>query len=192
MIKYPNGKAPVNNNRPHPKSASNRGMTLEHDLDVSNKYYLANGVANIHKKPTPIQIVKVDYPARNKAKITEAYYKTPSTTDYNGIYKGYYIDFEAKETKSKTLFKLANVHAHQVTHLKSIIKHGGVAFFIIKFHFFNEIYLVKANLIIKAYEQEIKSISYQTIKEQGYLIPLGYNPRIDYLKGVDALLNQEV
>ncbi len=65
-----------------------RGMSLEKDLNDSNAYYADCDRALIHKKPTPIQVVKVDYPARNSAKITEAYYKTPSTTDYNGIYRG--------------------------------------------------------------------------------------------------------
>ena len=31
---------------------------------------------------------------------------------------GYYIDFEAKETKSTTSFALTNIHPHQIQHLK--------------------------------------------------------------------------
>ena len=37
------------------------------------------------------------------AVITEAYFRTPSTTDFNGIFKGRYIDFEAKETSNATI-----------------------------------------------------------------------------------------
>ena len=105
MINYPNGKK-YNNNHNN-TSASNRGMALEDDINATNKYYLETDIANIHKKPTPIQIVHVDYPARNMAKITEAYFKVPSTTDYNGVYRGKAIDFEAKECASKTAFPLS-------------------------------------------------------------------------------------
>ena len=85
---------------------SNRGMTLENDLNETNNYYLIHDIGIIHKKPTPITINKVDYKSRNNAIIKEARFKIPSTTDYNGIYKGKYIDFEAKETKNKTIAKL--------------------------------------------------------------------------------------
>ena len=72
-----------------------------------------------------IKITKVDYPSRDKAVIKEAFFTIPSTTDYNGIYKGKYIDFEAKETKSKTSFSLNNIHPHQIKHLENIDKHKG-------------------------------------------------------------------
>ena len=80
-------------------------MNLENDINESNAYYLEKDIAIIHKKPTPIGVVK-----QVANKITEAYFKSPSTTDYNGLYAGKYIDFEAKETKNKTSFPLNNIH----------------------------------------------------------------------------------
>ncbi|NCC55574.1 MAG: preprotein translocase subunit SecA [Erysipelotrichia bacterium] len=74
-------------------------MNLENAINATNEYYASNDVAYFYKKPIPIQDVKVDYERRSAAKISEAYYKIPSTTDYNGIYRGKYIDFEAKELK---------------------------------------------------------------------------------------------
>ena len=76
----------------------NRGMTLESELNITNEYYRVIDKAYIYKKPTPIKIVKVDYPSRDKAKIKEAYFTLPSTTDNKGLYKGKTIDLEAKET----------------------------------------------------------------------------------------------
>ena len=153
-----------------------RGMNLEEDLNLTNKYYLANGIANIHKKPTPIQIVKVDYPKRSAARIVEAYFKTPSTTDYNGIYKGKYLDFEAKETK-KLNFPFTNISIHQIEHLKSIINHHGIAFVIIAFTHLNEVYLIDASYIIyDYYHASRKSMTYEKIKSLGHIIPQGYQP----------------
>ena len=82
----------------HEISYSNRGMNLEADLNASCEYYLLTDKAVIYKKPTPITICKVDYSNKNDAVIKEAHFRIPSTTDYNGIYNGKYIDFEAKET----------------------------------------------------------------------------------------------
>ena len=161
---------------------ANLGMELEDMINQSNEYYLVNNKAVIHKKPTPIQIVKVDYPNRNMAKIVEAYYKTPSTTDYNGIYKGKYIDFEAKETNNKTSFPLSNIHEHQIRHLKSIIKHGGIGFIIVRFNAYNETYLLMMNDFISyTNNNDRKSIPYDYFKEKGHLIKIKYAPRLDYL-----------
>lgn len=189
MVNYPNMKrswqtqAIITNDKKH--YTAHRGMSLEEDISLSNQYYLSHDIAVIYKKPTPIQIVKVDYPRRESAKIVEAYYKTPSTTDYNGIYRGRYIDFEAKETKVKT-FPFANISKHQIDHLQKIINHGGIAFVIIAFTSLNEVYLIDASHMINDYyHSQRKSITYQKIKDLGHLIPQGYQPRLDYLKVVD-------
>ena len=108
----------------------NRGMDLESMLNNSNKYYLTADKAVIYKKPTPIGVVKVSYKDNYKI-IDRGYFKEQSTLDYNGLYKGKYIDFEAKVTKNKTSFPLSNIHAHQIEHMRKIIKHGGITFLII-------------------------------------------------------------
>ena len=88
MIKYPNGmKKQTSDASPVLTRYGGRGASLEDDLNRSNEYYRECDIALIYKKPTPIQVVRVDYPNRAHAKIIEAYYRTPSTTDYNGIYQ---------------------------------------------------------------------------------------------------------
>lgn len=170
---------------------ANLGMDLESAINDSNEYYLNNDIAVIHKKPTPVQIVKVDYPSRNKAVIKEAYYKTPSTTDYNGIYKGKYIDFDAKENHNKTAFPLANVSAHQVLHLKNIKRHGGIAFLLVAWNTYNEYYLLPFDVLNEYWEKSLKdgrkSIPYETFQKRAYLIKEGYLPRLNYLKVIDEV-----
>ena len=167
-------------------SYSNRGMTLEEYLNESNAYYLSRNIAVIHKKPTPVQIVDVHYPKRSAAVIKEAYFKQASTTDYNGVYKGRYIDFEAKETKLQTSFPLKNFHEHQIIHMQNVLNHGGIAFIIIRFSQTEEIYYLPAETLISYWDEMLaggrKSIPKKDIERFGDLIPIGYAPRIDYIK----------
>ena len=190
MINFPIKKAPsLVKNEKNIKKA-NLGMLLEEMINDSNTYYLNKGVAVIHKKPIPIQIVKVNYPSRCEAIITEAYYKTPSTTDYNGVYRGKYIDFEAKETNNLTSFSLNNIHAHQVEHLKQIVSHGGIGFLIVYFKKHDEVFLLPYEVLEGYWEKrntERKSIPYEVFKEKGYLIKVSYIPRLDYLKVLDEV-----
>ena len=150
-MNYPNG---LNKKYANAINYGNRGMSLEEDLNITNQYYLENDIAVIYKKPTPITINHVDYPNRYDAVITNAKFKIPSTTDYNGIYKGKYIDFEAKETANKTSFPLANIHTHQIEHLRKIVKHGGIGFIIVNFSSLNRIFLLDAKELFKFLEQE--------------------------------------
>ena len=191
-MKYPNGKKYIANQEEKKVehrsllSAANRGMSLEEDINISNEYYRDAGIALIHKRPTPINIVKVDY--SRGARITDAYFEKQSTTDYNGVYKGKYIDFEAKNTKSETSFPLNNISEHQIIHLKNVIKHGGIAFFIICFQLKNEVYLLDASFVIEFYEKGgRKSIPYNIFKEKGVLIKQDYAPRLHYIDAVETL-----
>jgi len=112
MLNYPAGhtsskmhQKEIYNNKPKQSYAS-RGMSLEDRLNQSNDYYLKKGLAVIHKKPTPVQVVKVNYPKRSAAKITEAYFRNASTTDYNGVYKNHYIISKQKKQIIKLVFHL--------------------------------------------------------------------------------------
>ena len=189
-MNYPKGtkKEKSNNIKPlydSKLSHKNRGMTLESEINETNEYYRTIDKAYIYKKPTPIQIVKVDYPSRDKAVIKEAYFTTPSTTDYNGIYKGKYIDFEAKENKNKTSFPLHNVHPHQVEHLKSIQRHGGIGFLIIYWIHTNQFFLYPIQKFAPHFDDYLgdgrKSIVYEDFLKEAYLIQEKYLPRLDEL-----------
>lgn len=186
-MNYPNGKktrVPVDSKI----SVSNRGMSLESDINTTNESYLIDDEAVIYKKPTPITIVRTDYPKRSAAKITEAYFNIPSTTDYNGIYKGRYIDFEAKECHSKTSFPFSSIHVHQVKHLERVLRHGAIAFIIIRMSMYDSDYLIDAAKFIEVFEKkDKKSINYEWIKDNGYKIRRTYQKPCDYLEVVSRI-----
>lgn len=194
MIKYSNGQIfetkPIKTNENKRKipsfSYGNRGMNLENDINLSNEFYKQNDKCLITKRPTPINVVKVDY--SKGPIITSAYFEKQSTTDYNGVYKGKYIDFEAKSTQKVSSFPLQNISPHQIDHLKHVIKHGGIAFFIIEFAKLKEVYFLDANYVVKFYEQgERKSIPYSEVIKNGFKIKSGYAPRLDYLEIIDKI-----
>ena len=166
----------------------NRGMSLENDLNLTNSYYIENNIAFIYKKPTPIKVVKATYNESGNRVIKEAYYSEPSTTDYNGIYKGHYIDFEAKETKNIKGFPINNIHPHQIKHLRNILSQNGICFLIIRFTNFNKTYLLKAIDFLEYIDNIKKSyVSIEYIKEKGYLIKEKLLKRIDYLEIIDNM-----
>ena len=190
MINYPNPSIKnAKTTRTH-----THGMLFENALNKSNEYYQIHKRALIYKKPTPIQVVKVSYPERSKAKITEGYYKTPSTTDYNGIYRGKYIDYEAKETNNLS-FSFRHIFIHQIDHLVNVDKLGGIAFVIIYFKRVNEVYIIDIKDFNRLYQESlkggVKSIKLTDINDVGHLVNLRYTPPIDYLKTVDELYFNE-
>lgn len=164
---------------------SNRGMDLEYLIEKMNEYYIENDIAYIYKKPTPIGVVKVSYNSKGK-RIQDGFYKMPSTLDFNGLYKGYYIEFDAKETQNQTAFPLSNIHDHQIKHIKNINNHGGIVFLIIMI---NDKYflLMGSTLLDFIKKKERKSIPYSFLEENAYPVSLSLKG-LDYLKVIDKLI----
>ena len=181
MFNYPNKKS----NFIQKTKYSNRGMELEEDINFANKYYLNNDIAVIHKKPIPIQIVEVNYPNRSSTMITKAFYKTPSTTDYNGLWNGKYIDFEAKETNSATSFSLNNIHEHQIEHMQKILNHGGITFIIVRFKKIDKTFILPFKKFIFFYDRAKnggrKSIKLSEFEETAFELSFNYKIRLDYI-----------
>ncbi|WP_163526202.1 Holliday junction resolvase RecU [Halobacillus ihumii] len=194
-MNYPNGRKGVSQKSlkqgKTKATFSNRGMTLEEDIALTNDYYRHANIAVVHKKPTPVQIVNVDYPKRSAAVIKEAYFKQASTTDFNGVYRGRYIDFEAKETKNKTSFPLSNIHQHQIDHMRACDTHGGICFIIVKFAVYEEVYFLPAVKLFLYWDDQFqggrKSIPYEHMKVEGELLPFHYQARVDYAAALDKL-----
>ena len=194
-INYPGGVKIAGNPRKSPAkgkkkvlkvAAGNRGIAFESQINDANAYYQEKGLCLVTKRPTPINVVKVDY--SHGAIITQAYFETQSTTDYNGVYKGKYLDFEAKSVRSKTSFPLSNIPPQQIRHLKEVIAHGGIAFFLIHFEVLHRTYLMEARYIIDFYEKrERASIPLSSFEENGFLIPETFRPVYDYLPVVEKV-----
>lgn len=163
----------------------NRGMTLEEDINLTNEYYKEKKIALIYKKPIPIKVLKVN---ETKTRIKDGFYEKKSTLDYSGIYNEKYIEFDAKETNSKTSFPLSNIHPHQIEHIKNIIFYKGIAFLIIRFNMIGKTYLLEGEKLINFLKTEDrKSIPLSFFEENCQTIELKYRPRLDYLKLIDIL-----
>lgn len=185
ILKHPSGVIQSKQNKTI--SYGNRGISLEEDINLTNIYYVDEKIAYIYKKPTPIQINKTEYGV-NGPRIKDAFFKEASTTDYNGLYNGKYIDFDAKEISSKTSFPLKNIPKHQLNHLKNIDENGGIAFLIIRFTSLEKTYLLMArDIFTYMANNKAKSIAISFFESSAYEIELKYRPRLDYLKIIDKI-----
>ena len=185
-MNYPSGiKKQNKNDKTISRNYKNLGMDFENDINSTNDYYINKGLAFIYKKPTPIKLVNVDY---KKGEIKKAYFEKPSTTDYNGIYRGKYIDFEAKETINQKGFLLSNIHKHQINHIRNINKEKGICFLIVRFTKINETYVLMAKDFISFIDNNKKVlIPIEYFKKYGHKVQDKFIPRVDYLEIIDKL-----
>lgn len=162
---------------------SNMGMGFEDDISSTCDFYRSKGVAEIYKRPTPIKVVKMS--KTKKGMIEEAYFQAKSTTDYVGIYKGKYIDFECKETIHDEV-PYHMIREQQYKHLESITRLGGIGFFLVSFKSYQEVYLIKATVIL----DEIKRRNHPGFKkeffeENGVRVRRGYLPQYYLLEAME-------
>jgi len=172
-------------------SYKNRGMFLENIINDSNTYYNSIDRCLIYKKPTPIKVLNVSYPSNKSHIIDKAVYSNISTLDYNGIYRGKYIEFDAKECHNKTSFPLNNIKEHQIEHIKKVILQGGIAFLIIFID--NKFYILRGTDLVEFINNNSrKSIPIEYILEKGKEIKESYTPRLKYLDTVDEMFFKEL
>lgn len=170
-------------------SYANRGMILESDINITNEYYKNENIALINKKPTPIKVTKTTY---DRTKIIEAFFEKPSTLDYSGIYREKYIEFDAKETQSKTSFSLNNIHRHQLEYIRKLLMFKGITFLIVRFISLNKTYILMGEDLINFIDNNSrKSIPIKYFEEKGYKLELKYSPRLDYLQLIDKILHEK-
>ena len=134
------------------KSRGLRGSFFEELINETNEYYRDNGIALVHKIPTPITPIEIDKETKH---ITLAYFDQVSTVDYVGVAQGVPICFDCKECVADT-FPLQNVHAHQVKYMKDFEAQGGIAFLLIYYTSRDIIYYMNYPELAYFYDRQEK------------------------------------
>lgn len=163
----------------------NRGMAFEKLINLSNKMYQREGVALINKRPTPVKVLKMVY-----GRVKDSYYESKSTVDYDGVYKGRAIAFEAKSTNEINRFDLKNIAQHQLDYLETGEKMGAICFFLIGFSKDQSVFAIPLQVIqsyVRMSQQPKgkKSIPRADFDIYGYLVEQTERAPVDYLQYID-------
>lgn len=166
----------------------NRGMAFEEIIEYSNRMYEKQGLAVIDKRPTPVKVIK-----SHGSRVLSGYFEKKSTVDFDGVYRGKAIYFEAKSTKVLTRFDLKNIHDHQYEHLEKCHKNGALTFFLVSFEKQHKEYLLPFTALLpywKEYKNPVgkKSMSITDFDIHAYEVHSGRVP-LDYLAVVDEVWN---
>ncbi|OLR83701.1 Holliday junction resolvase RecU [Bacillus sp. MB366] len=166
----------------------NRGMAFEMLINLANEMYQRGGVALINKRPTPVKVLK-----SKGSRVLNGFYEAKSTVDYDGVYKGRAVAFEAKSTEKDTRFDLKNIAQHQLDYLEKAEKMGAICFFLIEFSKDKSVFAVPLS-VIQSYVRMShqpkgqKSIPRADFDIYGYLVEQTERAPIDYLQYVDEVV----
>lgn len=163
-----------------------RGMAFEDHLNYTNRIYQNRNIALINKRPTPVKVLK-----SSGTRVLSGFYENKSTVDYDGVYKGHAITFEAKSFKGNR-FDLSNIHQHQYDYLKAAEKHGAITFVLIHWSvtagdvFFCPFSMIH-HYIKAAKDGGRKSIPIDDFAYYAYRVENTKRAALDYLAVVDKL-----
>lgn len=170
-------------------SYANRGMGFEALIDHSNAMYDRKGIAVINKRPTPVKVL-----GQNEKGMIHGFYEKSSTVDYDGVYRGRFLVFEAKSTQEKMRFDLSNIQQHQYDYLKKVHLHGGIAFILVYFEKHQLTYLMEFETLKHYWERAQKggrkSIRIEDFDIHAHQVDAGRVP-VDYLAIIDRFLKGE-
>ncbi|MFK3938917.1 Holliday junction resolvase RecU [Alkalihalobacillus sp. NPDC078783] len=171
------------------RSYANRGQAFEMAINFVNQQYKNMGVALINKRPTPVKVFKT-----RGRDILKAQWEAKSTVDYDGVYKGKAIAFEAKSVGEKR-FDLDLLKAHQLQYLIDAEKNGAISFVLIEFRNHHLIFYCPVSFIahyVKAAETGgRKSIPIADFEVYAYEVERGRQVTLDYLAVIDHLQEKQ-
>ncbi|MGE6599687.1 Holliday junction resolvase RecU [Bacillus proteolyticus] len=164
----------------------NRGMHFDKLINLSNEMYQRGEVALINKRPTPVKVLKMVY-----GRVKDEYYESKSTVDYDGVYKGRAIAFEAKSTNEINRFDLEHIAQHQLDYLEQAEKMGAICFFLIGFSKDKSVFAVSLSVIqsyvrMSQQPKSKKSIPRAEFDIYGYLVGQTERAPVDYLQYIDV------
>ncbi|AKX34443.1 Holliday junction-specific endonuclease [Spiroplasma litorale] len=156
----------------------NKGKFLETIINKSIQMLEINNEGLIYKMPVNSNLFEVNN------NVIKAKLLNNTFCDYIGLYKGFYFEFEAKETE-KEYFSVTNIRKNQYTKLKKVHENNGFAFILVYFHKYESLYVLN---IIDILSLKNKKIPYEVFAEKYIKIDLD-NGNINFNKIFNHLIN---
>lgn len=157
----------------------NKGTEFEKMINEQNEIYKAQNIAVINKRSTPM-VIK----GTKKGMFLCVFDKKKSTVDYDGVYQGKSIQFDAKSVLDIPRFDLRLLEDHQREHLQACYDLGAACFLLIWFTQVNEIYMLPFTEYMKHYRNSLKD-GRQSIKLSEFQSEYVKVEGTDYLKGLN-------
>lgn len=163
----------------------NRGAAFENLINFTNDLYEARKLAVINKRSTPVKVTK-----SSGTRVLAGFFEARSTVDYDGVYRGRAIFFEAKTTQELDRFDLKNIANHQYEHLQKCHEFGALCFVLVEFRKHHKSYVLPFETL-RAYVTAAakggrKSMTLDNFEVEAYEVSKGRVP-FDYLAAVDRV-----